>query len=80
MTISLKLPREMGLKLKAVAAQKRIPQSKYIRDLLGDALKKEKTGPTLYDLMKDGIGCFDSGLKDLATNPKHMKGFGKWRS
>jgi hypothetical protein len=29
--------------------------------------------------MKDGIGCFDSGKTDLASNPKHMKGFGKWR-
>jgi hypothetical protein len=27
-----------------------------------------------------GIGCFDSGIGDLATNRKHMEGFGKkWR-
>jgi len=27
-----------------------------------------------------GIGCFDSGPGDLATNKKHMEGFGKkWR-
>lgn len=27
-----------------------------------------------------GIGCFDGGAADLATNPKHMEGFGKkWR-
>jgi hypothetical protein len=27
-----------------------------------------------------GAGCFDSGLTDLATNKKHMEGFGKkWR-
>jgi hypothetical protein len=27
-----------------------------------------------------GVGCFDSGIGDLATNKKHMEGFGKkWR-
>jgi len=27
-----------------------------------------------------GAGCFDSGVTDLATNRKHMEGFGKkWR-
>jgi hypothetical protein len=27
-----------------------------------------------------GAGCFDSGLTDLATDKKHMEGFGKkWR-
>jgi Arc/MetJ-type ribon-helix-helix transcriptional regulator len=27
-----------------------------------------------------GVGEFDSGITDLATNPKHMEGFGKkWR-
>jgi hypothetical protein len=27
-----------------------------------------------------GAGCFDSGITDLATNKKHMEGFGKkWR-
>lgn len=24
-----------------------------------------------------GLGCFDSGLPDLATNPEHLKDFGK---
>jgi hypothetical protein len=27
--------------------------------------------------MKDGRGIVDSGIGDLATNPKHMKGFGR---
>ncbi len=27
-----------------------------------------------------GVGCFDSGTRDLSTNKKHMAGFGKkWR-
>lgn len=34
------------------------------------------TGPSLYELMKDAIGIVDSGIPDLATNPKYMQDFG----
>jgi predicted transcriptional regulator len=78
-TLTLKVPREMAAKLEAVAAQKHVAKSKYVRDLLSRALKKEKAEPSLYDLMKDGIGCISSGKGDLATNPKHMKGYGQWK-
>jgi hypothetical protein len=30
-----------------------------------------------FEAMKDGCGMFDSGHTDLATNPKHMEGFGR---
>ena len=36
-------------------------------------------GPSAYDLMKEGFGCVRSGVPDLATNPKHMEGFGECR-
>ena len=78
-TITLKVPQILAAKLEAVAAKKRVPKSKYVRDALSAALKKEKTQPSMYDLMKDAIGCVNSGKKDLATNPKYMKGYGAWR-
>ncbi len=79
MTVSLKLSPQLDARLKAIAEKKRITKSEYIRQLLEAGLKKEKIKPSLYDLMKDGLGCFDSGKTDRATNPKYMKGFGKWR-
>jgi hypothetical protein len=30
-----------------------------------------------FDLMKDGCGIIRSGVPDLATDPKHMEGFGR---
>lgn len=33
--------------------------------------------PTLFALMKDYQGVVDSGIADLASNPKHMKGLGR---
>ena len=41
--------------------------------------KKPLKKPSLHDLMKDGCGIVDSGVPDLATNKKHMEGFGRWR-
>lgn len=47
-------------------------------DDLARRIKAEKRRPpTAYELMKDGRGIVDSGTGDLATNPKHMKGFGR---
>ncbi len=33
--------------------------------------------PSLHDLMKDCCGMLDSGVSDLATDPKHMEAFGR---
>ena len=39
-----------------------------------------KKTPSLHDRMKDLCGIVDSGIPDLATNKKHMEGFGRWRT
>ncbi|MBI3392111.1 MAG: hypothetical protein HY039_02875 [Nitrospirae bacterium] len=33
--------------------------------------------PTLQELMKSACGVVDSGIPDLASNPKHLAGFGR---
>ena len=33
--------------------------------------------PSLEDLMKPARGVVDSGVSDRASNPKHLKGFGR---
>jgi len=76
-TLTLKVPRELAQKLEAVSARKRVSKSKIMRDALDVALRKVKAKPSLYDLMKDGLGCISSGKRDLSTNPKHMKGYGQ---
>lgn len=47
-----------------------------------DALEKarsEKKAPSCHDLMSDICGSMRSGVRDLATNKKYMKGFGEWK-
>jgi len=78
-TITVKVPEEMARKLSKASAQRREPKSSIIRKALDKELRSVKEEPSLYDLMKNAIGCIDSGKTDLATNPKYMKNFGKWR-
>jgi hypothetical protein len=75
--LTLELPPEMVHLLKVIAAKKGISKPKYALDVLTRELKKERTKLSLYDLMKDSIGCFSSGKKDLSTNPKYMAGYGR---
>jgi len=47
-----------------------------------DALEKfrnQKATPSCHDLMQPACGSLRSGVKDLATNKKHLKGFGAWK-
>jgi hypothetical protein len=39
--------------------------------------KEAKPAPTAWDMMKGACGIFDSGVDDLATNPKHLEGLGR---
>jgi predicted transcriptional regulator len=78
-TLTLKVPDELAQKLAAVSARKRVSKSKIVREALIVVLRREKARPSLYDRMKNGLGCIDSGSKDLATNPKHLQGMGQWR-
>ena len=44
------------------------------------ALQTPRAGrprPSLEELMAPARGVVDSGVADLASNPKHMKGFGR---
>lgn len=77
---------ELFRKVKAEAALR----GRKLKDLVAEGLRlvleapesaasraKKRQPPTAYELMKDGRGIVDSGIGDLATNPKYMKGFGR---
>ena len=47
-----------------------------------EALEKSrnhKAEPSCHDLMQSACGSLRSGVKDLASNKKHRKGFGEWK-
>jgi len=82
---TVELPDDLARRIKAAAALR----GRKLKDLVAEGLRlvleapestasaTKKRQPTAYELMKDGRGIVDSGIGDLATNPRHMKGFGR---
>ena len=83
-TLTIELPDDLAARLEAASAHAHLPPEQFARAALEKALPAPAPefptdGPSAYDLMKDGFGCVSSGVPDLATNPKHMEGFGQCR-
>ena len=73
--------RGSGGRLEKRAKRLGVSKSRVLRDslerelaALNGAVEEE---PSVYDLVKEDLGCVDSGLGDLSTNPKHLEGFGR---
>lgn len=80
MKTTIELPDELYRKAKAVAALR----GRKLKDLVEEGLRIVVEGPaksrrkrTLAELMKRARGMIDSGVPDLASNPRHMAGFGR---
>ena len=79
-TITVKLPDELALRLERRAALKGRSKSELVRESIERYFSAESAveePPSAYDLIKDDLGCIDSGVTDLSSNPKHMEGFGE---
>lgn len=76
-TVQARLDKKAEAALRVIAKSEGWTASRVIRECLieGAAKRAAKPRPRLV-----GIGCVDFGPGDLATNKKHMEGFGKkWR-
>lgn len=82
MKTTLEIPADTYRQIKITAAM----EGRKIGDLVTEGLnwvvrtrasagRTEST--TAFDLMRGACGCVESGVRDLATNPKHMEGFGR---
>ncbi|MCW1924884.1 ribbon-helix-helix protein, CopG family [Luteolibacter arcticus] len=75
--ITCKIPKELDEQLAAAAGIRRVSKSAIVRQALEAALAAKKpAAASLFEQMKDGLGCIDSGVSDLATNKKHLEGYG----
>jgi hypothetical protein len=80
MKTTIEVPDDLYRRAKAEAALR----GRRVKDLVEEGLRlvleKPPASPkraSLAELMKDVIGIVDSGVPDLATNPKYMEGFGE---
>ncbi len=77
-TISLKIDPNLYEWLEKQSKRLGRSKSAITRDAL-ETSRHKKDAPSCHDLMQDVCGSVRSGVKDLATNKKHMKGFGEWK-
>ena len=80
MKTTIELPDDLFRRAKAEAALR----GRKLRELVEAGLRlvlaspDEASGkPSLADLMRPSLGIVRSGVPDLASNPRHMKGFGR---
>lgn len=80
MKTTVEISDELYRQAKAEAALR----GRKLRELVEEGLRlviqsprNRPTRPTLRELMKNACGVVDSGLPDLASNPKHLADFGR---
>lgn len=80
MKTTVELSEELFRRAKAEAALR----GRKFKDLVEEGLRPvlqtpwdERARPRLEALMSPARGVVDSGVADLASNPKHLKGFGR---
>jgi hypothetical protein len=80
MKTTVEVPDELYRRAKAEAALR----GRKLKDLVEDGLRlvlessgKTKRAPSLAGLTKRARGMIDSGVPDLASNPKHLADFGR---
>ena len=80
MKTTIEVPDDLYRRAKAEAALR----GRRIRDLVEEGLRlvlesprKTREPPKLAKLMERARGAVDSGVPDLASNPKHLTGFGR---
>jgi hypothetical protein len=80
MKTTVEVPDDLYRRAKAEAALR----GRKLKDLIEEGLRlvleaprKTRRHPSLAGLMKRARGAIDSGVLDLASNPKHVVGFGR---
>jgi hypothetical protein len=68
--------------LDATAASRKQTKSAIVRDLLIAAMPAhsepgKKARPSLHERLQKYQGAGATGVKDLASNPKHLSGYGR---
>ena len=78
-TISLKLPDRLLALLETEARARRTTKSSLVRECLEKTLAAPSGDgqATCFDMAQDLAGILKGLPHDLATNPKHMEGFGR---
>lgn len=77
-TLSLKLPRPLAARLEDRARAHQKPKSALVREFIEKGLQAGSgDSASFHELARAKCGMACSGIRDLATNPKHLEDFGR---
>jgi carbohydrate-binding DOMON domain-containing protein len=80
-TLTIKVPAELDQQIANASRNEQVTKSELVRRaVVAYVTRRPQRTPAFVsalDQAGDLVGCFEGGPKDLATNPKYMKGFGK---
>ena len=74
-TLTMKLPDGLLAWLEREAKRAKRPKSALLREILQQHQQSQPR--SALDLTADLCGCVQSGVRDVARNKKHLKGFGR---
>jgi hypothetical protein len=78
-TITLKVPAQLKHELQAAARRQGVSCSHLLRQAAEQWVNgsRRRGKASLYERSKDLCGVVKRGPSDLASNPKHLRGFGQ---
>jgi hypothetical protein len=78
-TLTVKIPAQLEAELQQVAQRSQLSKSEVVRRALASYSPRQLDTGFVSALTSAGdlVGCFSGGPKDLASNPRHLKNFGK---
>ncbi|MBI3184310.1 MAG: ribbon-helix-helix protein, CopG family [Myxococcales bacterium] len=75
--MTIRLSGAESARIATLAKKRKVSRSELVRQALA-ALERGERKSALDD-WREVVGMVEEGPRDLATNPKHLKGFGRWR-
>jgi predicted transcriptional regulator len=79
-TLTIKISEELQRQLDDASRRAHLTKSELVRRALAAYMARKGAGARAASALEqagDLVGCFKGGPKDLASNPKHLEGFGK---
>lgn len=79
-TLTIKIPVALEREISLASRREHVTKSEFVRRAVAAYVARAPGQATFVSALEqagDLVGCFKGGPKDLASNPKHMEGFGK---
>jgi Arc/MetJ-type ribon-helix-helix transcriptional regulator len=78
-TLTIKIPEDLAAAIEKAVQRTHLTKSELVRRALVAYTARQTGGQFVSALEQAGdlVGCFKGGPRDLASNPRHMEGFGK---